>query len=96
MATSANPIFQNYSAKTQVTLHATVKVAQATSMLVPPLYIITTLARRRPISINAIMRNAATSVVIGAGIGTGVGYLRLKNEPQDKIDDRMERLVRIR
>jgi hypothetical protein len=93
MSTSANPIFQKYSPTTQVTLHVSLKVAQAAGMLAPPLYIIATLARRRPLTVNRLMRASAVSVVAGAGVGTALGYLRLMNEPQDKIVDRMERLV---
>lgn len=93
MSTSANPAFQKYSPITQVTLHSSLKVAQAAGMLAPPLYIVATLVRRRPLTINHILRTSAASVVAGAGIGAGVGYLRLMNEPEVKIVDRMERLV---
>lgn len=93
MSTSANPVFQKYSPLTQVTLHSSLKVAQAAGMIMPPVYIVATLARRRPLSINGIMKNAIASVVVGAGIGAGVGYARLVNQPEDKIVDRVNRLV---
>jgi len=93
MATSANPAFQNLTPTTQVSLHSGLKVAQAAGMLAPPLYIVACLARKRPLSVNGVMRNAALSVIAGGAVGTGIGYARVMNQPEDKIVDRAQRLV---
>lgn len=93
MATSANPAMQKYSARTQVIAHVSLKMAQTVAMIVPPVYVVATLARRRPFTIRGLMNTSTAWTTGGALAGVGIGYARLMNEPQAKIDDRAVRLV---
>ena len=76
-----------------VVAHASLKSAQATSMLAPPIYLAISLIRRRGFSIGRVMRVTTGSVAVGAGIGVGMGYMRLRNEPDVALSDRVFRLV---
>ena len=79
-----------------VVAHASLKTAQAASMIAPPLYLVVALVRRRGISINRLMRVTTGTVAAGAGIGAGMGYMRLRNEPDVALSDRVFRLVSVR
>lgn len=76
-------------------MHVSLKMAQLTSMAVPPLYLVSSLILRRgrPFSINQLMRISAGSVIVGSGVGAVMGWGKLKDEPELAIIDRVERMV---
>ena len=82
---------------TQMILHVSLKMAQLTSMAVPPLYLISSLVLRRgrPFSVNQLMRVSIGSVLLASGVGAAMGWGRLRNEPSGAIVDRVERMVRL-
>lgn len=92
MATSSDS-FQFLTPRNQVCAHAALKVAQAASMIYPVAYIGLGLSRRRPMSVSRLMRGAQVSVLGGAGVGWGLGYLRLRDQSEEAIEDRVYRLV---
>ncbi|TXT07405.1 hypothetical protein VHUM_03125 [Vanrija humicola] len=94
MATSSHSSMSKLDPFTQVVLHSALKVAQAGSMVVPPTWVIWSLARRNPLSVRRLMRVSTASVVVGAAAGGGLAYMRLQIEPRDKIEDRVYRLAR--
>ncbi len=97
MATSAKPAAAVQPPMTQLVLHVSLKMAQFTSMAVPPLYAVSSLILRRgkqPFSISRLMRISTGSVGAGAGIGAVMGWGRLRNEPEEALIDRVERMVR--
>ncbi|KAK4686617.1 hypothetical protein P7C73_g3511, partial [Tremellales sp. Uapishka_1] len=77
-------------------MHVSLKMAQTASMLVPPLYILTSIVRRnpaKPFTISRLMRVSTVGVVAGGAVGAGMGYMRLANEPEAAVLDRTERLA---
>ncbi|RSH93259.1 hypothetical protein EHS25_007613 [Saitozyma podzolica] len=96
MATSYYPFWKSQSPRTQVIAHASLKAAQATAMLLPPLYLVSSLLIRRgtrPFSIARWMRVSTGGTVVGAGIGAGLGWLRLRDQPDYALEDRAYRLA---
>lgn len=93
MSTSANPAMQGYSPLTQISAHSALKMAQAAGMIVPPAYIVLTLGRRRPLTIAGLMRATTANTIAWAGIGGAGAYAYLQNQPEDKLVDRVQRLV---
>lgn len=62
-------------------------------MIVPPVYLGLSLVRRRPWSVSGLLRRTEVYVLGGAGLGYAMGWARLKNQPQEAIEDRVYRLV---
>lgn len=95
MSTSSNPTMAAMSPMTQMTAHVSLKMAQAASMIVPPVYLLSRLVRRgaSPFTIRRLMNVSTGSVIIGAGLGVGMSYGRLRNEPEIALIDRIERMV---
>lgn len=94
MSTSASPMLASRPPTTQMILHVSLKMAQLTSMAVPPLYLISSLVLRRgrPFSVNQLMRVSIGSVLLASGVGAAMGWGRLRNEPSGAIVDRVERM----
>lgn len=93
MSTSANPAFASLSPAVQVNLHVSLKIAQTMGMIVPPLYLVACLARHRPLTVRGLMKTSTNSTVIGGIVGYGIGAGYLRNEPEEKLVDRVVRLV---
>ncbi|ORX37680.1 hypothetical protein BD324DRAFT_622852 [Kockovaella imperatae] len=72
--------------------HASLKVAQTAGMIVPPAYLLFGLVRRNPLSVSRWMRASVGGVVAGAGLGAGMGYMRLRGETAAALEDRVVRL----
>ncbi len=96
MATSSYPSLAVRPPVTQLYLHVALKMAQVTSMIVPPVYVVSALFLKRggPLSILRLARVTAGSVIAAGGIGAVAGWARLRNEPDEAIVDRVERMVR--
>ncbi|EIW71364.1 hypothetical protein TREMEDRAFT_28036 [Tremella mesenterica DSM 1558] len=92
MATSSYPIFGSQNPRTQVALHAGLKMGQTMGMIVPPIYLLTLAVRKRPFSIRRLMNVTTTWVGIGSiGLG-GLGWARMGSQSEEAIFDRCERL----
>lgn len=96
MATSANERFAALSPHSQVCAHVALKMAQTASLVFPPAYVGISLLRRRPMSVSRAMRAAEISVAGSAALGWGMGYLRLRDQSPEQIEDRAYRLVSLR
>ena len=96
MATSSHPYMKSFDPKKQVIAHASLKVAQTTAMLTPPIYLVSALILRRGggFSVRKLMRYSTLGTFGGAGLGAFMGWGRLRNEPIEAIEDRVYRLVR--
>ncbi|OCF35199.1 hypothetical protein I317_02286 [Kwoniella heveanensis CBS 569] len=69
------PLFASQQPATQLLLHSSLKYAQLTSMVVPPLYVLRTLVlRRKPFSIKGLMHTSIGGAAVGGVIGAGLGY----------------------
>lgn len=76
--------------------HSALKTSQAAALVVPPIYILSSLVRRRGLgfSISGLLRVSTRGVVLGAPVGAVAAWGRLRNEPVEAVEDRCFRLVR--
>lgn len=76
--------------------HVSLKMAQATSMVVPPLYLAFRLFRKgaTPLTIKRLMNVSTGSVLGGAALGVPMAYGVLGKQPEAAMVDRIERMVR--
>jgi hypothetical protein len=89
------PVSDNPSLNSLVT-HSALRTAQGFAVVAPPVYVVSSLILRRgrhPFSIRRLMATSVGSTLAGAGIGAGVGYVRLSNQGQLALDDRVLSLV---
>lgn len=94
MAASVNPLFSKYSPETQLTIDSAFKASEAASVVFPPAYVgYAAVLRRGSFSVRGLMAVSTAAVVVGGAVGAGVGYIRFKNEPQEAIAARINRLV---
>jgi len=94
MSTSSNPTLAATSPTTQVILHSALKVAQTGGMIVPPVYLILSAVRgKKPFTIKRLMNASVLGVGAGAGVGAGLAALKLRDQSELAIIDRVERLV---
>lgn len=75
--------------------HSALKTSQAAALVVPPIYILSSLVRRRGLgfSISGLLRASTRGVVLGAPVGAVAAWGRLRNEPLEAVEDRCFRLV---
>ncbi|KAF8580678.1 hypothetical protein K439DRAFT_1636835 [Ramaria rubella] len=75
--------------------HSMRKGYQAFCLLTPPLYTIATLYRRgrQGFAINRFLRATWIGGGIGAGLGGGVAWVRLRNQTPESLQDRRMRLM---
>ena len=79
----------------QLLTHTSLKVAQAFSLIVPPIYLVSLAVRRKPFTVAKLMRTTWMWTTGGAIASVPVAYWRLKDEPDYALSDRTFRLVGI-
>ena len=74
--------------------HSALRTAQGFALVAPPLYLVSSLILRRGrFSIRKLMTTSIGATTGGAALGAGVGYVRLMNEDQLGLDERILRMV---
>ncbi|KAK8849722.1 hypothetical protein IAR55_005057 [Kwoniella newhampshirensis] len=87
------PLFFSYSPRNQVILHSSLQLAQITSMIVPPVYLVSTLiARRRPFSVRGLMGSSMASTFFGGVLGGGLAWGKMRGEGDLAVLGRVEKL----
>jgi hypothetical protein len=73
--------------------HAAFKGYQVANLITPPLYVAICLARKRPMSVNAFLRNMWVSSVFGTAGGAAAAVAKLRDADPESITDRRVRLA---
>lgn len=73
--------------------HTALKVAQAFSLAIPPLYLATNAIRRRPFSLRKFFRTVNGVTLVGTAASVPVAYYEMKDQSKVAMADRRERLV---
>lgn len=82
MAATSNSMLQNLSPTGQLTANQSLKTAQATSVILPPAYLIYAIGKGQGLTISKWMRFSIVSVVAGAAVGVGIGYARYSQDSE--------------
>ena len=97
MATSSYTSLATLSPMSQMMAHSALKMSEAAGLVVPPVYILTSLIRRRGMgfSVTGLLKASTRGVVIGAPLGAVAAWGMLRGQEVEALEDRCYRLVSV-